>query len=135
MVETHSLQRVLRDRTKKFACDVIRLIGEASSAQVSRVLTNQLLRSVTSVAANYRACGRARSQRDFVSRIGVVLEEADESQFWIEMLEEAGVFDRPRLQPLLKEAGELVLIFSASQATATKRRRVSPPVPRRAPDS
>jgi four helix bundle protein len=83
------------------------------------VLGKQLLRSGTSVAANYRAAGRARSRAEFVARIGVVVEEADETVFWLEMLELAGLLHSDLLHPLLTEANELLKIFSASFQTAS----------------
>ena len=78
----------------------------------------QLLRSGTSVAANYRAACRARSKAEFVAKIGIVAEEADESVLWIEMLEETNVLSHERLVEIAKEAKELTAIFSASQKTA-----------------
>ncbi len=78
----------------------------------------QLLRCGTSVAANYRAVCRARSKAEFVAKIGVVVEEIDETVFWLEMLVEAGIVRANRMEPLLKEANELLAIFAASQRTA-----------------
>ena len=115
-------QEALRRRTKAFALGVVRLISDGSSGEIDRVIGRQLLRSSTSVAANYRSAGRARSRREFVSRIGVVLEEADESLFWLELLEELKY--RPGMTALLrKEAHELVSIFSASYETARRQSR------------
>src|ERR671930_388516 len=82
------------------------------------VIGKQLLRSGTAVAANYRAVNRARSRAEFVDKIGVILEEADETVFWLEALTEAGVVKGALLAPLLKETNELVAIFAASQRTA-----------------
>lgn len=81
----------------------------------------QLLRSGTSVAANYRATGRARSRAEFAAKMGVVVEEIDETVFWIEMLADSGVVKRARLEDLLKEARELLAIFAASQRTAKRK--------------
>jgi four helix bundle protein len=78
----------------------------------------QLLRCGTSVAANYRAVCRARSKAEFVARIGVVAEEADESILWLELLEETGILSNKQVQDISKEARELAAIFSASQKTA-----------------
>ena len=78
----------------------------------------QLLRCGTSVAANYRAVCRARSKAEFVARMGIVAEEADESVLWLELLEEAGILSHERLLDILKEAKELVAIFSTSLKTA-----------------
>jgi len=113
-------QAQLRDRSKRFAIEVIRLCKSLPLQWDVQELGRQLLRSATSIAANYRACSRARSDREFCSKMGTVVEEADETQLWIELLPEAhpgldGVLQRS----LLKEATELVAIFTASHRTAT----------------
>ena len=113
-----STQEQLRDRTKQFAFRVIRLFKSLPRSTEAAVIGKQLLRSGTSVAANYRAVNRARSRAEFIAKIGVVLEEADETVFWLEALAEAGTVKLPLLQPLLEEANELVAIFAASQRTA-----------------
>lgn len=82
------------------------------------LIRRQLFRSGTSVGANYRAACRGRSKADFIAKLGVVLEEADESLFWLEILTEAGIVKRETAAPLLKEANELVAIFVASLNTA-----------------
>ena len=87
------------------------------------MLGKQVLRSGTSVAANYRAACRARSKAEFVARIGVVVEEIDETVFWLEMLSETSIVPRGRLDALLQEARELLAIFAASQRTARVRRQ------------
>ena len=79
---------------------------------------HQLLRCATSVAANYRAAGRARSRAEFISKMGTVVEEADESVFWLEMLVDTEVVRREKIEPLLREGNELLAIFAASQRTA-----------------
>ena len=84
------------------------------------ILGRQMLRSGTAVAANYRAVCRARSRAEFVARMGVVVEEADETVFWLEMLIDAGIVPKPRLSGLLAEANELLAIFAASQRTARR---------------
>jgi four helix bundle protein len=83
-------------------------------------LGKQLLRAGTSVGANYRAAGRARSKAEFISKIGIVVEEADETVFWIECLIESGIVKADLLADLLSEANELIAIFAASQRTARK---------------
>jgi four helix bundle protein len=88
--------RELQDRTKRFAVDVIRLSSDLTKTQVATTINRQLLRSGTSVAANYRAACRARSSADFISKISVVLEEADETLFWLELLVEAQVFTQSK---------------------------------------
>jgi four helix bundle protein len=84
----------------------------------------QLLRCGTSVAANYRAACRARSKAEFVAKIGVVAEEADESVFWFELISETGVLAQDKMLPLMKEAQELAAIFTASHDTAKRGRRL-----------
>ena len=96
----------------------IRLCQDLPRSQTSTVITRQLLRSSTSVGANYRAVCRARSTADFVSKLGIVLEEADETLFWLELLIESGAANREKTAPLLREANELVSIFVASLRTA-----------------
>ena len=111
-----SAQGQLRDRTKQFAFRIIRLFKSLPRSTEALVIGKQLLRSGTSVAANYRAVNRARSRAEFIAKIGVVLEEVDEA---------AGVVKPALLEPLLKEANELVAIFAASHRTA--RSASSPP--------
>ena len=108
----------LKRRTKKFGLDVIKLVESLPSTQTGRVIGNQLLRSALSVGANYRAACRARSKADFISKVGITIEEADESQHWLEMLGEAGLASQEKLKPLSKEADELVAILTTSAKTA-----------------
>lgn len=108
----------LQDRTKRFALNVIRLCERLPRDDTSRVLGRQLLRSGSSVGANYRAVCRARSKADFISKLGVVLEEVDESAFWIELLIDAGKTTSDEASGLLREANELVAIFTSSIKTA-----------------
>jgi len=86
--------------------------------RAANVITNQILRSATSMAANYRAVGRARSKAEFVSKLGIVVEEADETVFWLEMLADSGVVSQKKMDNMLDEANQLMLIFSASRRTA-----------------
>ncbi len=108
----------LRERAKQFALRLVRLCRILPNSREANVISNQILRSGTSVAANYRAAGRSRSRAEFVSRMAVVIEEADETVFWLELLIESGFVDKERLAPLYKEANELLSIFSASRRTA-----------------
>ena len=108
----------LKRRTKKFGLDVIGLVKSLPSSQTGKVIGNQLLRSALSVGANYRAACRGRSKSDFISKVGIVIEEADESQHWIEMLGDAGLASQEKLRPLIKEADEIVAILTASAKTA-----------------
>lgn len=107
----------LRKRTKQFALRVIKLFRALPRSPEAQIIGKQLLRSATSVAANYRAVGRARSKPDFVSKIGIVVEEADECVFWIELLIESAVMPSTRMQELYVESRELLAIFAASQYT------------------
>jgi four helix bundle protein len=108
----------MKTRTKQFALRVIRLCRTLPSSAEGRIITRQLLRSATSVGANYRAVCRSRSSAEFVSKLGIVLEEADETLFWLELLVDAGIAAPEKSQPLRQEANELVAIFVASLRTA-----------------
>ena len=112
----------LKQRTKTFGLKVIKLVEQLPRTQTGDVIGRQLLRSATSVGANYRAVCRARSQADFVAKIGVVEEEADESAYWLELLLEAKVIGDHEVSDLLKEADELTAIFAASEKTARQPR-------------
>jgi len=115
-------EKELQCRTKQFALRVIRLVEALPRRRTAQVIGNQLLRSATSVAANYRAACRARSQADFVHKLGIVEEEADESLFWLEMVVETNLMPEARVQDLIQEADELTAIFVASRKTAKKKR-------------
>ena len=108
----------LRTRTKAFALRVIRMSQALPRSREANVLLNQVLRSATGMAANYRAAGRSRSKPEFIAKIGVVVEEADETVFWLEMLLDSGMVRPEKLQSLLAEATQLVAIFTASRKTA-----------------
>lgn len=108
----------LKDRTKRIAVQVIRLCRELPRTLDGRRLGQQLLDAATSVAANYRAACRARSRAEFIAKLGTVLEEADESLFWLELMVDAEVVTKSRVERLLKEADELTAIFTTSVKTA-----------------
>jgi four helix bundle protein len=108
----------LKDRTKMFALRIIKMAEVLPKTPSANIIANQILRSSTSMAANYRAVGRARSKAEFIAKIGVVLEEADETVFWLEMLADSGIVSFEKLKSLAQEANELMLIFSASRRTA-----------------
>ena len=110
----------LRDRTKAFALQIIRLSRSLPYRTDAHVLGKQLLRCGTSVAANYRAVCRARSKAEFIARIGIVAEEADEAVLWLELLTESGILKSEMTAELLKEARELAAILTASQQTAKR---------------
>lgn len=111
----------MKQRTKTFALRIIKLANILSKDFVARRLADQLLRSGTSVAANYRAACRARSTADFVSKLGIVEEEADESALWMELLIESGIVFQRRLSDLLDEANQLTAIMVASRKSLNKR--------------
>jgi four helix bundle protein len=112
----------LKLRTKQFALRVIKLVETLPKNKIGDVLGKQILRSATSVAANYRAACRARSKADFISKIAIVEEEADESLFWLELITESGLISAERLKDLTKEADELTAIFTATGKTAKQNR-------------
>jgi four helix bundle protein len=106
-------------RTKNFARRIIRLYVALPKETVAQVLGKQVLRSGTSVGANYREANRARSKAEFVSKIGDCLKEADETAYWLELLIDEAIVPRKKLDPLLKETNELIAIF----VTISKRAR------------
>ncbi len=116
-------QLAMRKRTLDFALNSTRLCESAPASISGRHVAGQLIRSSTSVAANYRAACRARSRKEFISKIGVVLEEADESQFWLEFARDLGTLSGTALDSALSEAGQLVAIFTATRATARQNQR------------
>jgi len=111
----------LLNRTKNFSIRIVNLSGYLSGSGISKILYSQLLRSGTSVGANYRAACRSKSRRDFINKIKTVEEEADETLFWIELIEESGIIKPERISELKKEADELVAIFVTCLKTARKR--------------
>ena len=119
----------LKDRTKRFALDVIFLVRELPPTLDAKRLGAQLLDAGTSVAADYRAACRARSRAEFIAKLGVVLEEADESLFWLEVVVDAKLVPLQRADRLLIEADQLTAIFTASVQTAKGKRK--PPADRK----
>ena len=111
----------LKRRTKEFGLRVFKLVGTLPGT--TEVLGRQLLRCATSVGANYRATCRARSQADFVSKIGIAEEEVDEAAYWLEFLVEADVVNGSTVASLLKEANELTAILAASEKTAKRNQK------------
>ena len=112
----------LRQRTMKFALQIMSFVRLLPSGTEGQVMGKQLFRSATSVAANYRAAGRARSKAEFISKLSIVVEEADETLFWLELLEESKLCKSPELK---KEAAELLYIFSASRKTARENLKIT----------
>lgn len=111
----------LKQRTKEFALRILKVVDSLDMhSAVNRTLGNQLVRSGTSVAANYRAAERGRSSAEFVSKLHIALEEADESQFWLELLVEHGAIPAERLDSLRDESAQITAILTASLQTAKK---------------
>jgi len=113
----------LKKRTKEFALRVIKLVEALPRGRTADVIGRQLLRSGTSVGANYRAACRAKSPADFISKMGTVEEETDESLFWMELLIEAGMVESGKLESLMKEADEILAITVSSIKTAKRTKR------------
>jgi four helix bundle protein len=111
-------QAQMKQRTKDFALRAIKVVRALPRSTEGRVVGTQFLRSATGVGANYRAACRARSRKEFVARLGIVEEEADESCFWMEIIGESGLLPARRLAALLKEGNELVKIVVAASRTA-----------------
>ena len=120
----NSLERAadVKQRTKLLAIAIVRLFRSLPHSPDAQVPGRQLLRSGTSVAANYRAVCRARSRAEFISKMSIVLEETDETAFWLELLHETEVVHFARIRSLLAEANELAAIFGASLRTCKNQR-------------
>src|SRR6267378_3324365 len=108
----------LKKRTKLFALRILKLVAALPRTLAGRTIGGQLVRSGTSVAANYRAACRARSKAEFISRLGVVEEEADESALWLELIMESQLMKKALVEPLWIEADEIVAIMTSSRKSA-----------------
>jgi four helix bundle protein len=106
---------LLLRRTKNFALDNIRFFQSLPKTDEAKILGKQLLRSSTSVASNYRAACRSRSKQEFYAKICIVVEEGDEALFWLELISESGIQTNVKIELILKEAKELIRIFSATK--------------------
>jgi four helix bundle protein len=113
----------LKERTKSFALKVIKVVEMLPRGRTADILGRQFLGAGTSVGANYRAACRARSTADFISKMGIVEEEADESIYWMELLIEAGLVRKDDLAPLLDEADQILAITVSSIKTARKSKK------------
>lgn len=111
----------LKLRTKKFSIEIIDLVEKLPNSNTIRVIANQIVRSGTSVGANYRAVCRARSDREFVSKMNIVLEEADETLFWLEIIKEKKWLIEAELEKVWKEGNELTAILVSSLKTVNNR--------------
>src|SRR5436305_10985395 len=112
----------LQARTKSFALRVLQLVEHLPKTSGGRVLANQLVRSATSVGANYRAACRARSRAEFAAKLGTVLEEADESLYWLELIRDGELMPDSKVSLLLTEADELTAILGAGRKSAASNR-------------
>ena len=111
----------LRSRAQTFAASIVRFCVVLGARPGGRQIADQLLRSATSTAANYRAVCRAHTRPTFIAKLSIVVEEADETVGWLELLEQAGIASAIELAPYRKEATELLAIFVASRRTASGR--------------
>ncbi len=114
--------KALQTRTKAFAVAIVRAFTALPKTDEARVIGRQFLRSGTSVAANYRAACRARSKAEFISKMAVVVEEADETAFWLDLVVDAKIVSAASMYALHDECEELLKIFSSSRATAEANR-------------
>jgi four helix bundle protein len=113
--------RDLKQRTQEFALRVIRMVRVLPKSQEARVIRNQVLRSATSVGANYRSAQRGKSKADFIAKLAVAEEEADESCYWLELIVAAELVGIDRIEPLLAEAKEITAILTAAGKTAKEK--------------
>lgn len=117
------MEKDLEKRTKRFALQVIKFVSGIRRARDADILVRQLLRSATSIGANYREANRGVSPADFANKIGTVQKEAAETQYWIELLIESGITASPAANLLLNEATELLAIFTATGRTLSRQKR------------
>jgi len=113
---------IMKNRTKTFAKQIIYLCRKLPKNREGYLIGNQIFRSSTSVASNYRAACRGRSKAEFIAKMGIVEEEADETLFWLEVIEEVEIFDRDTISPLMREGNEILSIVVSSINTARKRK-------------
>jgi len=114
-------KRELQHRTRQFALRILKLLDALPNTAAGRAISSQLVPSAMSVGANYRAACRSRSRVEFAAKLGTVLEEADESLYWLEMIRDAKMLPESRISLLLREADELTAIVAAGRKSATKR--------------
>ena len=108
----------LKKRTKQYALRIIKLVNAMPQTSAGRTIGNQIIRCGTSVGANYRAACRARSKAEFIAKLGIVIEEIDESAFWLEVIIESNLVKRKLIEPLLQETNEIIAIMiSSSKST------------------
>lgn len=115
-------RKLLQDRTKKFHVDIIKLCESMPRNAIGFETTKQIIRSAGPVGANYRATVRAKSKADFIYKIEIVLEEADESMYWLEVIRDSKLITGSEIERLIKEANELTAIFAATDKTIKSKR-------------
>jgi len=116
----------LKKRTKQFALRILKLVEALPNSLQGRTIAAQLVRAGTSVGANYRAACRGRSRAEFIAKIGIVEEEADESAFWLELIIDGAFLNENQVKPLLSEANELTKIMASSRISASGKVRANP---------
>ncbi len=109
---------ILKQRTKNLAMRILKMVDTLPKTSTARIISHQIIRSGTSVAANYRAACRARSNAEFIAKLGIVEEEADETLFWLELSEETGLLPSNRLKDIKQEANEITAIIVSSRKSA-----------------
>lgn len=112
-MDSNLYNQVFRDRTKKLALEVINVLSEVKYSDVSSILRKQSIRSATSIAANYRASCRARSLKEKYSKLCIVVEECDETQFWLELLHESNLIPATKFNAIYKECYEILMVMSS----------------------
>ena len=120
MEKDFEFRKVMQDRTKQFALRMIRLFQALPKTDEARIIGKQLLRAGTSVGSNYRASCRARSTKEFYSKLSIVIEEADESMFWLEILGESGIIKHSLLQEIIHETEEIIKILVSARQTINR---------------
>ena len=118
--EMNAKSKELKQRIKRFGLRILILLDNLPNTIGGRAVANQVVRSATSVGANYRAACRARSRAEFASKIGTVAEEADESLYWLEVIDEGKLVSHQKIASLLKEADELTAIFTSARRSASQ---------------
>ena len=116
----------LKDRTKQFALRILKLVEALPNSKSGKIVANQIGRAGTSVGANYRAACRGRSKAEFIAKLGIVEEEADECIYWLELVADGKILRADSVAPLKQEAEELVAIMAASRITASGYSRKTP---------
>jgi four helix bundle protein len=112
----------LKQRTKQFALRIIKLVGLLPKTLEGREIGRQLIRSGTSIGANYRSACKGRSMAEFIAKLGIVEEEADETVYWLELVIEGNLLEKEVVEPLVQEANQFVAIMASSKKTASRRR-------------